>query len=286
MEELGGIESPNLILSNLTSAWPGLVRNLTMIHEMVAAAKMGNKELSDAFDGELQNLGRQLLLIISKLGERLETFNGASAFEAIASLDKEVHVMVNQAKTLEQLTITTQKTTQKNSANIKSLESQLTQVGMTSGATKQELADLQTDILSQVRTAIDPFIQLLGRVSTTKSDPGGLILNKVADLEREVVHLGASKVDISGRNQGVPVAPPTPAVASLAWSLAGPANAGLPASGAASTPSGSTATVPGEVAALRHRVLALEKKVSELEDHLSGETTVVAGAEFSSLTRR
>jgi hypothetical protein len=118
MEELGGIESPNLIMGNLTSAWPGLVRNLTTIHEMVAAAKMGNKELSDAFDGELQNLGGQLLLIISKLGERSGTFNGASAFEAITSLDKEVHVMANQAKTLERLTITTQKTTQKNSADI------------------------------------------------------------------------------------------------------------------------------------------------------------------------
>jgi hypothetical protein len=98
MEELGGMESPNLILSNLTTAWPGLVRNLTTIHEMVAAAKKGNKELSDAFDDELQNLGGQLLLIISKLGDRTGTFNGASTFEMIASLDKEVNDVMDIAE--------------------------------------------------------------------------------------------------------------------------------------------------------------------------------------------
>jgi hypothetical protein len=89
MEELGDMGSPNLVLSNLTAAWPGLVlRNLTTIHEMVAAAKKGNKELSEMMDMEVKRLGGHILLIVSKLGERKDRLNGAAAFDAIARLDQ------------------------------------------------------------------------------------------------------------------------------------------------------------------------------------------------------
>jgi hypothetical protein len=38
MDDLGATESPNLLLSNLAMEWPGLIRNLNTLHEMVAAA--------------------------------------------------------------------------------------------------------------------------------------------------------------------------------------------------------------------------------------------------------
>jgi hypothetical protein len=40
MDDLGDMDVPNLVLSNLALEWPGLVRNLTTLHEMVATAKV------------------------------------------------------------------------------------------------------------------------------------------------------------------------------------------------------------------------------------------------------
>jgi hypothetical protein len=92
MEDLGDVDAPDLVLSNLAMEWLGLVRNLTTLHEMVAMAKMGNKEVASTLNDEVQTISGQLLLILSKLGDHPESFNGASAFEVVNELNSEVLV--------------------------------------------------------------------------------------------------------------------------------------------------------------------------------------------------
>jgi hypothetical protein len=95
-------------------------------------------------------------------------------------------------------------------------------------------------------------------------------------VEREVLHLRATKADVAAGSNQQPGAPRTTG-SGLAWSLPGPTtNAGQ---GNATPATGTT----DEVATLKHRVSMLEKKVSDLEDQAGGETIIVAGAEFSSL---
>jgi hypothetical protein len=83
-------DTPTMVISSLTMAWPELIHNVTTIHKMTALAKKGNKDLADIFEDEIQAAGGQLLTLLSKLGERPGKQNGASAFEAIMSLDEEV----------------------------------------------------------------------------------------------------------------------------------------------------------------------------------------------------
>jgi hypothetical protein len=61
MEDLGDADAPNLVLSNLAMEWPGLVRNLTTLHKMVATAKRGNKEVASVLNEEVQTISGQLL---------------------------------------------------------------------------------------------------------------------------------------------------------------------------------------------------------------------------------
>jgi hypothetical protein len=90
IEDLGDVDAPNLVLSNLAMEWPGLVRGLTTLHEMVATAKSGNKEVVSALNEEVQTISGQLLLILSKLvGDRPQSFDGASAFETVQELKVE-----------------------------------------------------------------------------------------------------------------------------------------------------------------------------------------------------
>jgi hypothetical protein len=93
MEDLGDSDAPNLVLSNLAMEWPGLVRDLMTLHEIVATAKMGNKEVASALNDEVQTISGQLLLILSKLGDRPERFNGASAFEAVNDVTTDVRTL-------------------------------------------------------------------------------------------------------------------------------------------------------------------------------------------------
>jgi hypothetical protein len=97
------------------------------------------------------------------------------------------------------------------------------------GVTTAEVAQMKGDILTQVRGAIEPFIRLVGRLSASKEDPGGLIVRRVIDLEREVVELRASKADVGSRavSTTTPTAPATTQVmGDLDWSLTGPTATG------------------------------------------------------------
>jgi hypothetical protein len=80
LDDLRGEDAPSMVISNLTMAWPGLIHNVSTIHEMAASAKKGNKELAGIFEDKMQAAGGQLLMVLSKLGERPSKLNGASAF--------------------------------------------------------------------------------------------------------------------------------------------------------------------------------------------------------------
>jgi hypothetical protein len=56
MDDLGVNEAPDLVISNLTMEWPILVQNLMTLHEMVALAKLGNKEVADTLSEEVQTI--------------------------------------------------------------------------------------------------------------------------------------------------------------------------------------------------------------------------------------
>jgi cell division septum initiation protein DivIVA len=104
-------------------------------------------------------------------------------------------------------------------------------------------------------------------------------VKRVTDLEREVVHLRAMKAEVgTAMAAQQPTQNPLQAAArGLTWSLPVGLNNGTPIN----IPPTTGAT--GEVETLKQRVSALEKKVPDSEDQLSGETIVVAGAEFLSL---
>jgi hypothetical protein len=101
LDDLG--DSPTMVISNLTMAWPELIHNVTTVHEMAASAKRGNTDLAVIFKEEMQAAGGQLLMLLSKLGDRPTKFNGASAFKAIGSLDDEVTGVTKDLKELDDL---------------------------------------------------------------------------------------------------------------------------------------------------------------------------------------
>jgi hypothetical protein len=72
IDDLGAPEQPDVVLSNLAGGWPGLVRNLTTLHEMAAGTKKANKEISTVVEEELEALSTQLLLLSSRVGDRPE----------------------------------------------------------------------------------------------------------------------------------------------------------------------------------------------------------------------
>jgi hypothetical protein len=63
------------------------------------------------------------------------------------------------------------------------------------GITSTDLTESRNSVLNQVREAIQPFIKLVRRLSSSKEDPGGLLMKRVMDLERTVVKLRATKAD-------------------------------------------------------------------------------------------
>jgi hypothetical protein len=196
MEDLGSAENPDLVVSNLTMQWPGLIRNLNTLHEMVAAAKRGNKEVADTLNEEVQTISGQLLLLLSKLGDRPEEFNGALAFEALTFVKEELTSMNGEVTALEMMSKKLVDHNERHTENLELLRDLLKNIPGADGVTESDLTGMRDAILVQVRAAIQPFIQLVQRTSSTKTDPGGLLMNRLLELERGVVELRTTKADV------------------------------------------------------------------------------------------
>jgi hypothetical protein len=275
LDDLG--DSPTMVISNLTLAWPELVRNMTTVHEMAAAAKRGNKDLAVIFEEEMQAAGGQLLMVLSKLGDRPTKLNGASAFEAIGALDDEVIGVTKDLKELDALMRRLLNQVSVTTVEMQDIKGELAK-NHGGGATTADVNFMRSDVLTQVRGAIEPFIQLVGRLSASKEDPGGLIVSRVIDLEREVVELRASKADVGARGAAMPqplTQTTSQATGNLDWSLTGPTFAG-PSPGSGSGPS-------EREQKLHQSIVTLERRVGELENQFGGDVVVLAGTEFKSV---
>jgi hypothetical protein len=157
----------------------------------------GNKEIADTLNEEVQTISGQLLLLLSKLGDRPDEFNGASAFEFLGLLKEELKEMNSEINLLD---VTTQKLVLHNNRqtqNLELLQDILKKVQNTPvGVTKAELEGMRDNLLIQVRAAIEPFIKLVAKTSSSRSDRGGLLIKRLVDLERGVVNLRATKMDV------------------------------------------------------------------------------------------
>jgi hypothetical protein len=276
LDDLGG--SPTMVISNLTMAWPALIRNVTTVHEMAAAAKRGNKDLAVLFEDKMQATGGQLLMLLSKLGERPEKLNGASAFEAIGSLDDELTGMTKYLKELDELMRRILTQVRVTTVEMQNVKVELAE-GNGGGVTKADVTQMKGGILTQVRGAIEPFIQLLvGRLLVSKEDPGGLIVRRLIDLEREVVELRASKADVGSQavSTTAPAAPTaTQATGNLDWSLTGPTTT--------RTSTGSGSGPSEREKQMHHMIVTLERRVGELENQFGGDAVIISGTEFKSV---
>jgi hypothetical protein len=281
MDDLGDVDAPNLVLSNLALEWPGLVRNLTTLHEMVATAKRGNKEVASALHEEVQTISGQLLLILSKLGDRPENFNGASAFEVVDELKTEVRGMAKGMDTMEELVQRLNDRGSKLTVGLEDLAALVHILKRNGRVTTTDLTESRDSVLNQVREAIQPFIKLVGRLFSSKEDPGGLLIKTVVDLERTVVELRATKADSPSAVKTTSWQhPPGPTRAqSLSWSLSTE-----PGTTSHAGSSMSQAGGQGDTQETQNRVRSLERRVADLEGQLGGASIVVAGAEFKSIT--
>jgi hypothetical protein len=258
LDDLGAAESPDLLLSNLAMEWPGLIRNLNTLHEMVAAAKRGNKEVADTLNEEVQIISGQLLLLVSKLGDRPDDFNGASAFDSLSFIKDELKGMNTDIVSLDMATKKLVVHNERHTKNVELLRDLFKNIPRGSGITEAELKASTESILLQVRAAIEPFIALVATISSSRADPGGLLVKRLTDLERGVVQLRASKVDIGGTlSTAAPVASGATGAASLAWALPLPAATAAPAT----TFGAGVVNVSG----LTQRITQLERKVTDLE---------------------
>jgi hypothetical protein len=86
-------EEPDVVLSNLVGAWPGLVRNVNTLYEMVAGTKKANKEILTVVEEELEALSTQLLLLPSRVGDRPERAQGASAFNLLMESEEQFQAL-------------------------------------------------------------------------------------------------------------------------------------------------------------------------------------------------
>jgi hypothetical protein len=138
---------------------------------------------------------------------------------------------------------------------------------------------MRDDLLRQVRAAIEPFIKLVAQTSSSRSDPGGLLIKRLVELERGVLDLRATKMEV-GTTAPLGFGPsPTEkanVTPSLSWAL--------PPSTRSNTPQASVGLADASVTALAQRIVLLERKVTDLEGQLGGEAINVGGAEFKSTT--
>jgi hypothetical protein len=145
------------------------------------------------------------------------------------------------------------------------------------GITSLELNEPRDSVLNHVRDAIQPFIKLVGRLSSMKDDPGGLLIKWVIHLERSVVEIRASKVDSKSFGKTVAGREPPAPRPSLSWSL-GTEPVAVPTGGGYANTGGQ------DTREMQHMIRVLEQRITDLETQLGGESIVVAGSEFKSIT--
>jgi hypothetical protein len=139
-----------------------------------------------------------------------------------------------------------------------------------------ELTESRDAIVNQVREAIQPFIKLVGRVSSSKEDPGGLLLKRVTDLERTVVELRSSKADTISKAKMTTWREPPASTPSLSWSLSTEPSADT--TGASGITGGGQ-----EEQEIQFKFRVLERRITDLESQVGGASLVVAGSEFKSI---
>jgi hypothetical protein len=257
--------------------WPGLIRNLNALHKMVAAAKRGNKEVADTLNEEVQTISGRLLLLLSKLGDRPDDFNGASAFDSLSFIKDKLKGMRTDIVSLDMATKKLVVHNERHTENLELLHDLLKNIRRGNGITEADLKASTESILLQVRAAIKPFIALVAKTSSSRADPGGLLVKRLTDLERGVVQLRPQKMDIgSTLPTAAPVASGATGPTSLAWASPLPAATAAPAT----TLGAGVVNVSG----MSQRIAQLERKVTDLESQLGGEAINVGGTEFKSTT--
>jgi hypothetical protein len=71
-------------------------------------------------------------------------------------------------------------TVKQSEKDLRVVEDEVTKsIAMGGGYGQAAVDAVKIDILTQVRAAIDPFIKLVANTSTSKNDPGGLIMKRV-----------------------------------------------------------------------------------------------------------
>jgi hypothetical protein len=202
-------------------------------------------------------------------------------FEVVDELKTEVKGMAKGMDTMEELLHRLNDRGSKLTVGLEDLAALVQILKRNGGVTSTDLTESRNSVLNQVREAIQPFIKLVGRLSSSKEDPGGLLIKRVLDLERTVVELRATKAD---RTSSVKATswqdPPGPTRApSLSWSLS--TKPGATSHAGSSAPQAGGQGVTQET---QNRVRSLERRVADLEGQLRGTSIVVAGAEFKSIT--
>jgi hypothetical protein len=109
---------------------------------------------------------------------------------------------------------------ERHTENLELLRDLLKNIPGGNGVTDVELKESANNILSQVRGAIEPFIALVAKTSSSRADRGGLLVKRLTDLERGVVELRATKMDVGTKQSAAaPTVGTTTGAASLAWAL-------------------------------------------------------------------
>jgi hypothetical protein len=237
--------------------------------------------LPDTLNEEVQTISGQLLLLLSKLGDPPEDFYGASAFNSLVAMKGELKEMNSEINLSDATTTKLVKHNERHTKKLELLQNILTKVQSTAvGVSKNDLLAMRGDLLRQVRDAMKPFIQLVAKTSSARSDPGGLLVKRLANLKRGVVELRATKMDVvTGRRTSVPMAatPPTNTGPTLSWALQRPA-VPIIAQASSGLGGGNVTTV------LSQHIAMLERKVANLKGQLGGEAINIGGAEFKSMT--
>jgi hypothetical protein len=88
---------------------------------------------------------------------------------------------------------------ERHTKNLELLQDLLKNIPGANGITDAELKASGNNILSQVRAAMEPFIALVTKTSSSRADPGGLLVKRLTNLKRGVV------VTLEGTHQVIPV---------------------------------------------------------------------------------
>jgi hypothetical protein len=91
-------------------------------------------------------------------------------------LDTEVRGMSKDAGRIAELTQRLNDKSSKLTLGLEDLAALVQIMKNNGGITSLDLNESRDSVLNQVRDAIQPFIKLVGRLSSTKDDPGGLLI--------------------------------------------------------------------------------------------------------------